>query len=102
MAKKAKHFIHLSNGKSMEINTAEWSSVVDRKEFDANETEIVRVMRHKDGMVMRVYVMRAVKIGTGDQTHMDTKELHELVVGEFMDVALKGISECGLKRITSI
>ena len=87
--------IRLGNESTISINDNEWTSVVNRKEFDANGTEILRVTRHATGLMTRVYAMRAV---SGQKVH----EVNEIVVGDNLDdVVAKAVADCGLTRITA-
>lgn len=86
--------IQLPDGQQMTLNDNEWRSVVNRKKFDAHETEIARITEHTSGLMSRVYVMRAV----------DGKiiaERNEIVTGDGLrTITAKAITECGLQRIS--
>lgn len=87
--------IKLGNDSTVSINDNEWNSVVNRKEFDANGTEILRVTRHTSGLMTRVYAMRAA---AGQKVH----EVNEIVVGDNLnEVVSKAVTTCGLTRISA-
>lgn len=87
--------IRLGNDSTVSINDNEWNSVVNRKEFDSNGTEILRVTRHATGLMTRVYAMRAV-------SGQKVKEVNEIVVGDNLaEVVAKAVVDCGLTRISA-
>lgn len=89
-----KRQLKLNDGQTMTINDNEWVSVVNRKEFDSRETEIVRITRHQSGLMSRIYIMRAV----------DGKvvaEHNEIVVSDDpRAAATAAMSAAGLTRIS--
>lgn len=87
--------IRLGNESTISINDSEWTSVVNRKEFDSNGTEILRITRHISGLMTRVYAMRAV-------SGQKVKEVNEIVVGDNLaEVVAKAAADCGLTRISA-
>lgn len=96
-----KRTIKLVDGRSMVINDNEWLSVINRKEFDKNQTEIVRVNRHVNGLLTRVYVMRSV-LGPDGQMKVAAEQNHVLVGEDVSAVVAKAISDCGLTHILKV
>jgi len=91
-----KRTVSLADGRRMIVNDNEWTPVTNLKQFDAKNTEIVRVTRHKSGLLTRVYVMRSVD-------GIIAKEQNHIVVGDDVsDLIAKAISECGLSKITKV
>lgn len=87
--------IQLPDGSNVSINDNDWEAVVSRKEFTEKETEILRISKHKTGLMMRVYVMRSLD---GSKV----AERNEIVVGDnLVAVIAKAIAECGLTRISA-
>lgn len=87
--------IKLADGTTMTINDNEWLAVVDRKEFDANETEILRITRHQSKLMSRVYSMRSV----GGKIVAERNEI--TFSDDVKPAAAKAIAETGLTKITA-
>lgn len=91
-----KRKIELADGTPMVLNDNDWQEcVINRKEFDTTNTEILRVTKHTSGLLTRVYAMRSVD-------GKKVAETNEMVVGDNLpEVLLKAIAACGLTRITA-
>lgn len=92
--------IQLADGTTMVINDNEWVAVVNRKEFDANETEILRITRHQSKLMSRIYAMRSTKGADGKMTVVS--ERNEITFSDDVKpAAAKAIAETGLTKITA-
>lgn len=83
--------ITLCDGTEIRINDAEWRSVANRKEFDEQQTEILRVTRHTSGLMTRVYAMRSV----GGKVEAERNEI-VLQGGDLKAATQRAIGACGL------
>lgn len=90
-----KRKIQLATGQTMTINDNEWEAVVNRKEFDAKETEILRITKHNSGLMSRVYAMKSVD----GQKVAERNEI--VVVDDVNEVARKIIADVGLTKISA-
>jgi hypothetical protein len=90
--------VKLADGNTVDINDNDWSAVVNEKKFNDSETEIVRITRHKSGLLTRVYVMRAVSGGSVLQENHVTPGNKESVQA----IAAAAMTKCGLKMIPSV
>lgn len=91
--------IQLHDGTTMVINDNEWLAIVDRKEFDANETQILRITRHQSNLMSRIYAMRSVKGANGKMEVV--AERNEISFSDDLKpAATKAIAETGLTKIT--
>lgn len=83
--------ITLHDGRTAVINDDEWRSVVNRKHYDDEHTEIVRVTRHLYNGLVHVYAMRGAD-GTMAAEHRDIV----LPGGDVKSAVVAAIEACDL------
>lgn len=98
--------VTLADGQTVVINDNEWFAVVNKKEFNETETEILRITRHQSGLLHRIYVMRSVLLNKGHGDQSDTPERRETVerniitpVQDLAQETAAAMTACGLRLI---
>lgn len=87
--------MNLTDGQTVTINDNDWTAVINLKEFDSTNTEILRVLLHEDGLNCRIYAMKS--------TNGQIVAERNLIVSSdsYRTAAAKAIEDCGLTRITA-